>query len=244
MRIPGRADEDQLAALREIVERVPLGAGVLAGAGTFFGGYVAFFALLVATGAVDFGRSVVEILRSVGLTVYNAHNVPTLQQQHRTVEQNGEVVGEAVTRIWQNTITDWQHVQQRVFADGEVVQEMARTGTTGADPTLPALVYLAVPVVVLVVAAAVFTHRMVETRRLETSVAATITGVAVAGAFTLGYLVVVLLGSYALAVQGTGEGAFLRPARLEALGYGIAYPFVAAGLGAGFVLGRTQTDER
>lgn len=241
MNVPGR-DGDRPAKLRDRVEAFPWAQGVLTGVGTALGGYVAIFALLVATGAVDFGRSIVEILRSVGLIFYNAHNVPTFQQQRQTIEQDGGLVGEATTQVWRNAVTGWQRVQERVIVDGEVVRETARTTGTGADPALPALVYLAVPVLVLVVAGAVFTDSRVSTDADAPLSSVLSTGLFVGAAFALGYLLVALLGTYLLAVEASTPGTFLHPARLEALGYGVAYPFVAASLGAGIALGADHRD--
>lgn len=241
MNVPG-IDDDRSAGLGYRLERFPWAPGVLVGVGTAFGSYVAFFALLVATGAVDFGRSVVEILRSIGLVFYNAHNVPTFQRQRRTVEQDGELVGEATNSVWQNAITGWQRVQERVVIDGEVVRDTARTTGGAADPTLPPLVYLAVPVLVLVVAGAVFTYYRVSVGPDKSLTAVLTTGLFVGAAVALGYLLVLLVGTYVLAVQGSTAGTFLRPARLETLGYGVAYPFVAGSLGAGIALGLDQGD--
>lgn len=240
MQVPGR-DDSRLVALPDQARHVPWAPGVLAGIGTALGGYVAMFALLAGTGAIDFGRSVVGILRSVGLLFYNAHNVPTYERQRQTVEQDGEVVGEIVRESWRNAITGWRRVSVERVVDGEVVRDATQTVVASNSPALPPIVYFAVPVVVLLGAAAAFTYWQVDASPTLSIADAAVTSVGVAAAVALGYLLVVLLGTYVLAVSGATEGTFLRPARLEALGYGVAYPFLATAVSAGLVLGRRST---
>lgn len=234
---PGRWDR-----LAEHLDAGPWGEGVLAGIGAFVAGYVVFFVVLVATGAVDFGQSVVAVLRSVGHFFYNAHNVPTLTQRRQVVEEDGTVVGELVQRSWDNGITGWRRVHQEVISSGEVVQEGTRTTVQETNSTLPPEVYLLVPILTLLVVAGLFTRYYVDTGAVESPLDATITGLSVAAPITLGYLLVVLLGSYLIAVQG-GEGTFVRPSRLEALGYGVLYPFACSAASAGVVIGLEQGED-
>lgn len=229
-----------MADLVAQLETIPWAGGVLAGVATFVAVYASLLALIVATGTVDFGQSVANILRSVGYVVYNAHNVPTFERQRRTVQQDGSTIGEATTEVWRNAITGWRRTHERIVVDGEVVRDSTSTVAEQTSPTLPPTVYLAVPVVVLVVAAALFTYGRVDLSDVASPRDALLTSVGVAAAFALGYLLCVLVGTYALAVQGSGGDAVLRPARLEALGYGLAYPLLTAAVTAGFVVGAAR----
>lgn len=242
MNIPGR-DDDRVADLAATFESVPWAGGVLAGVATFLGSYLAVFALIVATGTVDTRQSIGAVLRSVGYVMYNALNVPTYERRRQSISQDGSTVGEAISEVWRNQITGWRRIRERVVVDGEVVQESTRSAVEQTAPTLPPLVYLAVPVVVLVVAAGVFTYARVDLERVDSPADALVVSVAVAAAFTLGYLLCVLVGTYALAVQGSGGAAVLHPARPEALGYGLAYPFVTVAVSAGLMVGWRRERE-
>ncbi len=233
---------ERLDAVRRHLDRSPWGEGVVAGIGAFVVGYVGFLLLLIATGAVDFGRSIGTIVRSVGRYFYNAHNIPTLTRQTRVVQDNGTTVGEITRDTWQNGITGWQRIHQTIVSNGEVVQDASQTSVLPTDPTLPAEVYLLVPIVVLILVAGAFTRRLVDTSAVESPVDAIVVGVAVALSVTLGYLLVVLVGTYLFATP-LGEDAFTRPARLEALGYGFLYPFACSAASAGIVIGIERGED-
>ncbi|MHB9285815.1 hypothetical protein ACKVMT_02090 [Halobacteriales archaeon Cl-PHB] len=222
-------DEPIPDRIRRVGAALPLPVGVGIGVASTVVGYLAFFGMLVASSAVDFSRSVGAILKSVGLLYYNAHNIPLFERLVITQSQGGEVVARRIRETWVNQITGWARIHEEVRNNGQVVDEATRTTTIQTDPALPPEVYLLVPVVVLLLAGAVLALRVLEppTRGKDTA----ITSLLVGAAICLGYLLVVLVGTYLLVREGGTEGSVLHPARLEALGYGLAYPLVFGSLG-------------
>lgn len=223
----GRFDE-----LGDIPSGTVLGSGIAA----FAAGYLGLFTLLTILGNIRFSDRIVSILRSVGHAFYNAFNVPTFTESTRSIRQGGAVTSELVEKTWLNSVTGFSRVKRELYQGGELVNETAATGVTGSGPSIPAIVYLLVPVVVLVGVATLVGYRALPAGGSKRERAIRW---AMAGAiYSLGFLLVALVGTYILTQEQTQT--FLRPARLETLIYGIAYPAVF-GTG-GIVLGqRLQT---
>jgi len=223
-------DESIPETVDRVATELPLPVGLAVGLASTVVGYVLFFAVVLAGSSVDFSKSVVNVLRSVGLLYYNAHNVPMYERLVITQTQGGDVVARRIRETWTNQITGWARIHQEVRSGGSVVSENTQTTVFDANPALPAEVYLLIPVLVLLVAGAGFTRRFVDQPAVGRDTG--LTSLLVGGVITIGYLLVVLLGTYVLVLQGGTEGTVLHPARFEALVYGLAYPLVFGSLGA------------
>lgn len=219
-------DSDGDRGLLDRLDAFPLPAGVASGVGAFLAGYVAFFVLVVTTGNVSFGQGVWTVLRQVAYRYYNAFNVPTHVEVTRSLG-GGNASMTVSQQQWSNPITGWR----RVVQNGQ-----EQTAVLPTDLPVPALVYLAVPVLALLVAGYVYAdqHLDATTDANELTLRSALGTVALA----LGFLFVALVGTFLFvqrADQATVEG-FVRPARFETLLYGVVYPLAAGGVG--IVLGQ------
>ena len=227
---PGDGDAGFPGRLARIDE-FPWLAGLAAGVTGFVGSYLAVLALILATARrVSLGRGPGRVLSEFALVFYNAINIPTYGQI------SGSTAGMNVTfDVWENGITGWQKVHSVRTVNGTIVEETTRTGTSAAQvPTFPEG-YLLAPVIVLLAVAVGFAlvRLAVPADRSPRRIA----GQAVTGgaAITLGFLLVALLGAYAVAVPERVQSVayVVHPARFETLLYGAAYPFVLGTLGVG-----------
>jgi hypothetical protein len=232
-------------SLLDRVDEFPLFSGLISGVASFLGGYAVLLGVLTATDNADFSSGIEPVLKSAGYVFYNTIRVPSYQRRDlKTVYENestGEVVAEQVrtTEIWQNEITGMRRIEQEVTLNGDVVN--ATSQTAGFDPnlSLPALLYLAMPIVALLAIGYVYGDRRFELAEWDPNTV-TVQGLAGGAAMTIGYLLVALAGTYLLVRTGSEGQSMLRPARFEAVLYGIAYPMIIGTIGV--VLGQLSTE--
>ncbi len=232
---------DDDGGLLQRLEGLPLVGGFVGGIFSFVGGYVLFLALLMGTGEVAWSNGVGNTLRSVGHVFYNAFNVPTYQQQTFTVE-SGETTRETVIQVWQNSVTGVQRVVQQQVVNGQITNEQTQTEALETALAAPELVYLAVPVLGIVLAGVLLGYRHLDVETDDPNVIA-LRSVGGGVAMTAGFLVFSLGLTFVLV--RTGQNAILHPARLEAILYGIAYPFLGGttSLALGQILQARTLDE-
>lgn len=212
------------------------------GIGAFVASFLVFFGVTATTGSIDFSTPV-RLLKQISHLFYNSFNVPAYTRQTVLTQENGTVVSETVRETWQNGITGWIRLHQETRVSGELVEETTQTSVLPVDSALPPLVYLLIPVVVLLAIGLAFGYRSLDTEAGTSLKTLAIRSLVGGGILTVGFLLVTLVGSYVMVLEGTQ--AIRHPARLEALLYGFAYPAVLGTLGiaAGQYLRRTGRDE-
>ena len=233
------------ASLVDRLDEFPLFGGLISGVASFLGGYALLLGLLTATGKAEFSDGAREVLKSVGYIFYNTIRVPSYQRQNLTTlyenSSTGEVVARQVrtTEIWQNDVTGMRRIEQDVLLNGEVVNSTSRSASFDPGLSVPALLYLAIPVVALLAVGYVYGDQLFELTEWDPNTL-TVQGLVGGFAMTLGYLLVALAGTYIL-VRTAGDGqSVLRPARFEAILYGIAYPMLVGTIGV--VLGQLSRE--
>lgn len=221
----------------ERLEEIPLVGGFVGGIASFVGGYVLFFGLLTGTGELGFSRGVVTALRSAAQLFYNAFNVPTYSRQVLSVNQSGQLQEQIIER-WVNSVTGIQQITQTQRIDGQVMDTASGSQTAPSVSQLPELVYLAVPVLAVLVTGLVLGYWFIDSEADDPNTIA-LQSIGGGVAMAAGFLVLSLGLSFVLVRSGTN--AFLHPARLEAVIYGIAYPLI--GGTAGIAVGQlAQSD--
>lgn len=240
----GRTERD---GLDERLHGVPLLGGLLAGIVSFAAGYLSFVGIAAGTGdGIEFNRASLGI---VGRLFYNSFLVDRYERLSAVTEQQLEGAERAVEveerrEMWYNPfLGDEQEVREQLFLDGQLVEERAFSEpANGVALSFPEWVYLAVPVVVLLAVAVAFSYRFVGGGDLASGRDLGLRMLVGGGVITLGFLLVALLGTYALTLEG--EGSVLRPDRVDALVYGSVYPAVCGTLGValGQLLHRPDFD--
>lgn len=198
------------------------------GIGAFAGGFVAFLAVILASGNVDFSAPV-RVLKDISHLFYNSFNVPSYTRQTFVTERNGTVVSETVRETWQNGITGWVRLHQETTAGGDLVDETTRTAVVSVDTALPTLAYLLVPVVVVLAVGLVFGYRSLAVSEDTTPRTLAVRSLVGGSILTVGFLLAALVGTYVTVIEGTR--AFRHPARFETLLYGFAYPALLGTVG-------------
>lgn len=224
---------------QEVDERlygVPLVGGLLAGIVSFVAGYLAFLGIAAGTGDGLDADNPLRSLQEVGHFFYNSFLVPTYNRRVAITEQQLEdtdegVIVEEQLETWFNPFVDSEEtVHHQIIVDGQTLEDNTFSNPVGdVGLTFPAELYLAIPVVVLLLVGAVFSYRFIDRNAIQTQkelVTCTLVG---GGTITVGFLLVTLLGTYALAIEG--EGSVVRPDRVDALLYGFTYPLVSASTG-------------
>ncbi|WP_340100592.1 hypothetical protein [Salinibaculum salinum] len=226
------------------LDSYPLAQGLVGGVASFLGGYVLLFGLLAAVDSIDFGQGASNILQSVGQIFYNVLHVPTYVRLNRTQEvqqraENGTVTSEqeivSVTEQWQNGITGTRTIEQRRYLDGELVGNASQSTTFDPGLPVPELLYLAIPVVALLLVGYVYGDQYFDLDEWDPNTII-VQGLLGGVMLTVGYLLVTLGGTYLLVETGSQGQAVLHPARFDALVSGIVYP-LAAGT-AGVIVGQ------
>lgn len=189
-------------------DEFPWAGGVVTGVVTFLAGYLTFFAV-VLVGARSLTGPLAGVARAVGLFFYNAHFIPTRNRVRYVIESN------------ENGATQ------------EITEQVTENTLLNASTALPAWVYLLVPAIVVVAAGVLFTRSHFEGPATVRTVVTRALGSG--AAVGLGYLLVVLVGSFVVAERVTQGEAFRQqqPARLQTLLVGAVYPFVLVSLGSG-----------
>lgn len=199
--------------LPPVVREYPWGGGVAAGAATFVGSYLAFVLTVVATArSVDLSQPVAAV-RGIGTLFYNAHFIPSYRQVEIVAQQNGETV-RAVSR------------------EGVSNDLLALVGESATN--VPVVVYFAVPVVVLLVAAAAFSYYALDAGQGDSPRLLALRGLCTGGAFALGYLALALVVTYLVTQQATEGESFrlLHPSRPQTFLFGSLYPAVLGAVGS------------
>lgn len=163
---------------------------------SILGGITAFvggFFLFVATLASTGNPNFsnpVRTLKQIGGIFYNAQNVHL--RQYREI----------------------------VVGDQTIPQEATINLLQQSQPTLPRIVYYAIPVVALAVVSGFLIHRYVDDRRPLETLGAIVLGT------TVGYVLASLIGTFLVTQRTAIEGASesLGPVKVESLVFGIAYP--------------------
>lgn len=231
-----RSLRDQLF---ERVLGVPLVGALLGGIVAFVASYLSILTLAATTGDGIDTSNLVEELSLVGQFFYNSFRVPTITERiplasEETTADNETVTVEFVNETRQNDITGSMEVERYATANGE---ELAVDGWTGgwtttveAGTTFPSFVYLAVPVIALLVAGVLIGYYGVTLPDERGFVPLGLRSVLVGGVMTLGFLLLALGGMYLFRVDG--QDIVRYPAQLETLLMGVLYPLVLGTVGA------------
>lgn len=236
---------------------VPLLGGLFAGIVSFVAGYLSFLGIAAVTDdGIDFG---VESLQQVGLLFYNSMQIPTRMQGMRPFETEAGEEGEFVDDFWYNPFFDSETIEteNRVVLEGTVQESTTdsfETDTVGAfaeiSLTLPTLVYVAIPVVLLFAIGALFAYRFVEAKEALTPGNLLLRSVVGGAVIVVGFLLVALAGLFAFVLEdqllylpGLGvDPQFTRPDRGATLLFAVLYPVVVgtAGVFVGQLLHRPK----
>jgi len=200
---PDGDDSDFAAA----IQSVPWVSSVLAGAGSFLGGYVLMAALFFVGPASAGNGPLAEQLKQIGYVFYNAHFVDGL------ISVSSE---------------------QIQLAGSPRVNLLLDEGVVGLSTSIPIPVYLAVPVVTLLVAGGLLATYRPDVTTDSVSIGLTGAGMA------LGYALLALAGTFVVVRSLADGSASYAPDRLQTLALGFAYPFVVgiAGMIVGSLLDR------
>lgn len=238
-------DDTGEASFLTRLDEYPLFEGLVSGIASFLGGYVLLLGVLVATGKTNLSDGIDSVLTSVGYVFYNTIQVPTYQwREMTTVYENGST-GEVIARraqtteIWQNDVTGMRRIEREVAVNGDVINTTSQSASFDPGLGLAGLFYLAIPVVALLAVGYVYGDQRFELAEWDPN-AVTIRGLTGGLTMTVGYLLVALAGTYVLTQTGSQGQSLLRPARFEAVLYGIAYPLVAGTVGV--ILGQLSLE--